>query len=256
MPITVSNQINLSSSSAKYKNNSYNSVMIFDLLVMKKEHNILYNQVSLIHAQIPISYYTINENNNLFVLSTGSYTLTNGNYNATSFKTMFLNLLGSSFLMTLDNATGKYTLSCTYGFTILQSSCYKILGLEKNKTYIVISSLTFPYPCNFLGINRIKIKSSCFKTNNLDSNSNGHSDLLATIPVNVSQYSLINYINHTGFRNIMHNEDINIVDISITDEDDNIINFNGIDIYLTLQIDSIIQDYENNNNLENLKNNI
>jgi hypothetical protein len=256
MPIIISNQINLCSSSAKYKNNSYNSVMIFDLLAMKKEHNILYNQVSLIHAQIPVSYYTINENNNTFNLSSASYTLINGNYNATSFKTMFLNLLGSSFSMTLDNATGKYTLTKSGGFTILPSSCYKILGLEKNKTYIVTSSLTFPYPCNFLGVNRIKIKSGCFKTNNLDSNSNGHSDLLATIPVNVSQYSLINYINHTNFKNIIHNEDINIIDITITDEDNNIINFNGIDINLTLQIDSIIQDYENNNDLEKLINNI
>ena len=197
MPITVSNQINLSSNSATIKNNSYNSVMIFNLLAMKKEKNILYNQVSLIHAQIPVSYYTINENNNLFVLSTGSYTLINGNYNATSFKTMFLNLLGSSFSMSLDVSTGKYTLSCTSAYTILSTTtCYKILGLEKNKSYIVSSSLTFPYPCNFLGVNRIKIKSGCFKTNNLDSNSNGHSHLLATIPVNVSQYSLINYINH------------------------------------------------------------
>ena len=256
MPITVSNQINLSSSSAKYKNNSYNSVMIFDLLVMKKEQNILYNQVSLINAQIPVSYYTINDNNNKFVLSTASYTLTNGNYNATSFKTMFLNLLGSSFSMTLYVNTGKYTLSKTGGFTILSSSCYKILGLEKDKTYTVSSSLTFPYPCNFLGVNRIKIKSDSFKTNNLDSNSNGHSDLLATIPVNVSQYSLINYINYVGFKNIIHNEDINIIEITITDEEDNIINFNGIDVYLTLQIDSIIKDYENDRDLEKLINNI
>jgi hypothetical protein len=256
MPITVSNQINLSSNSTTIKNNSYNSVMIFNLPTIKKEENILYNQVSLIHAQIPVSYYTINENNNLFVLSTGSYVLTNGNFNATSFKTMFSNLLGLSFSMNLNNETGKYTLSCTSSFTILPSSCYKILGLEKNKTYIVSSSLTFPYPCNFLGVNRIKIKSGSFKTNNLDSNSNGHSDLLATIPVNVSQYSLINYINYVGFKNIIHNEDINIIDITITDEEDNILNFNGIDIHLTLQIDSIIKDYENNNNLENLKNNI
>ena len=96
--------------------------MIFNLLVMKKEKNILYNQVSLIHAQIPVSYYTINETNNLFILSTGSYTLINGNYNATSFKTMFLNLLGSSFSMSLDVSTGKYTLSCTSSYTILSST--------------------------------------------------------------------------------------------------------------------------------------
>jgi len=255
MPITVSNQINLSSNSATIKNNSYNSVMIFNLLTMKKEKNILYNQVSLIHAQIPVSYYTINENNNLFVLSTGSYTLINGNYNATSFKTMFLNLLGSSFSMSLDVSTGKYTLSCTSSYTILSTTtCYKILGLEKNKLYVVASSLTFPYPCNFLGVNRIKIKSGCFKTNNLDSNSNGHSDLLATIPVNVSQYSLINYINHTNFKNIIANEDINMLDISITDEEDNILNFNGIDVHLTIQIDSIIEDYIIDKSLNDLLN--
>jgi len=62
---------------------------------------------------------------------------------------MFITLIGSSFSMTIDNATGKYTLSKTGGFTILPSSCYKILGIEKNITYIVSSSLTFPYPCNF-----------------------------------------------------------------------------------------------------------
>jgi len=40
--------------------------------------------------------------------------------------------------------------------------------------------------------------------------------------VNVSQYSLINYINHTNFKNTIHIEDINIIDITITDEDNNI----------------------------------
>ena len=251
MPITVSNQINLSSNTATVKNGSYNSVMLFNLPVMKTEKNVLYNQVSLISAQIPVSYYTINDNNNLFILSSGSYTLTNGNYNATSFKTMFLNLLnllGSSFSMTLDTSTGKYTLIGSY--TILSTTtCYKILGLEKGKSYVSTGSLTFPYPCNFLGVNRIKIKSGCFKTNNLDSNSNGHSDLLATIPVNASQYGLINYNNYGMFKNIIHNEDITFIDITITDESDNIINFNGIDVHLTIQIDEIIEDYINDTNL-------
>ena len=146
MTIIISNQINLSSNTATVKNSSYNSVMIFNLPVMKKEHNVLYNQVSLISAQIPISYYTINDNNNLFVLSSGSYTLTNGNYNATSFKTMFLNLLGSSFSMTLDVSTGKYTLIKTGGYSILgTTTCSKIQGLQKIISYISSGSLTFPY---------------------------------------------------------------------------------------------------------------
>jgi len=253
MTITISNQINLSSSSASIKNGSNNSVMIFNIPVIKKEQNILYNQVSLINAQIPVSYYTINESNNLLVLSTGSFTLISGNYNATSFKTMLLTLLGVSFSMTLDNSTGKYTLTKIGGFTIMPTTtCYKILGIEKNVTYVSSGTLIFPYPCNFLGINRLKIKSSVFKTNNLDSNSNGHSDLLATIPVNVSQYSLITYDNLVNFKNIIHNEDVNFIDITITDETDTIVNFNGIDVHLTIQIDSIFDDFESKNSLQEL----
>lgn len=254
MPITVSNQICLSSNSATYKNNSYNSVMIFNnLLVTKKEQNVLYNQVSVIHCQIPISYYLINETNNLFILSSASYTLTNGNYNATSFKTMLLNLLGSTFSMSIDANTGKYTLSCTSSFTILgTTTCYYILGLAKGINYTVSSSLTFPYPCCFLGINRIKIKSSVFKTNNLDSNSKGHSDLLCSIPVNDASFGMITYNNYSNFKNIIANEDITFIDITLTDESDNIINFNGIDIHITLQIDSIIEDYVNDRNLNEI----
>ena len=256
MSIEISTQVNLSSNSASIKNDTYNSVMIFKLPILKKEENILYNKISISHAQIPISYYIINENNNLFVLSTGSYTLTSGNYNANSFKTMFLSLLGSNFTMTLDNATGKYTLSNTSGYNILSSTtCYKILGLKKNTSYNVTSSLTFPYPCNFLGINRIKIKSSSLKTNNLDSNSNGHSDLLCCIPVNVGAYGLLTYTNLNSFKNIIVNSDITFVDITITDQDDYIINFNGIDIYLTLQVDTFIREQYLDNNLNSLINN-
>ena len=260
MPVTISNQINLSSASATIKNGTKNSVMIFnDLMVMQTNKNILYNQVSLIHAQIPVSYYTVNDTNNLFVLSTGSYTLTNGNYNATSFKTMFLSLLGTGWTMTLDTATGKYTLTKTSGkFLILTTTtCYKLLGLAKNTAYSTTvngASLTFPFPCNFLGMNRIKIKTSVFKTDNLDSNSGGHSDLLATIPVDEAQYGLITYENLIGFKNTITNTDIHYIDITITDEDDEIIDFNGIDIYLTLQVDSIITDFEKNSDLVDLLN--
>jgi len=130
------------------------------------------------------------------------------------------------------------------------------IRITKNTTYVSTGTFTFPYPCNFLGVNRLKIKSGTFKTTNLDINSNGHFDFLATIPVNVSQYSLISYNNLVSFKNIIIIEDINFIDITITDESDNIIDFNGIDIHLTIQIDSIIEDYITDNNLHELVNKI
>jgi len=61
-----------------------------------------------------------------------------------------------------------------------------------------------------------------------------------------------------NFKNITHNEDINYIDITVTDEEDNIVNFNGINVHLTLQVDSIIEDFEQKMTLQellNIKNN-
>jgi len=56
------------------------------------------------------------------------------------------------------------------------------------------------------------------------------------------------------FKNIIHNEDINYIDITATDEEDNIVNFNGIDVHLTIQVDNIIEEFEPKMTLQELLN--
>ena len=89
-------------------------------------------------------------------------------------------------------------------------------------------------------------------TNNLDTGSGGHSSLLTTIPITDSLYSLVTYINFTGFKNIVHNQTLDSLDISLTDEDDNLIDFNGIDVFITLQIDSILTSLEKEETLNDV----
>ena len=101
-------------------------------------------------------------------------------------------------------------------------------------------------------MSRLKIKSNVLKTDNLDCFSKGHSNLLATIPVNSASYGLIVFNNLVGFKNILLNTSIDFIDITITDELDNIINFNGIDIYITLQIDTVRENLEDEENLISL----
>ena len=73
--ITVSRQINLSSNSAIISNSPLNSVLTFSTNgILKKEKEILYNLISIVHAEIPVSYYIVNETNNYLSLSTGNYT--------------------------------------------------------------------------------------------------------------------------------------------------------------------------------------
>jgi len=113
--ITESRQINLSSNSAMISNSPLNSVLTFATNgILKKEKEILYNLISVVHAEIPVSYYIVNATNNYLSMSTGNYTLSNGNYNATSFKTMLLSLLGLNWTLNLNTITGIYTLARIY----------------------------------------------------------------------------------------------------------------------------------------------
>jgi hypothetical protein len=247
--ITDSKQINLSSYSATTKNGSLNSSLYFNLNnILKKEQDILYNLVSVVHCEIPVSFYIINSTNNGLRIKIGSagsfpYTLKNGNYNASSFRTMLLSILPTGFTLTLNSTTGIFTFGYTSSFQILptSSTCYKLMGFVSSTTYTtdVNNQIIMPYQCNFLGITRLKIKSSIIQTNNLDSYSKGKSNMLCSIPVNNASFGLIIYNNISQFKTIYPNSNLDYIDISITDDFDNLLDFNGIDIYITLQIDTI-----------------
>lgn len=253
--IIESKQVNLSSNSATLINGSKKSNMVFNLNnILKREKNLLYNMVSVVHAQIPISYYIVNNSNNLLSLSIGDYTLINGNYNASTFKNMVLSLLPAGFTLTLNSSTGIYTMTNTLDFTInATSTCFKLMGFIANTSYSSVNkAIIFPYPCCFLGISRIKLKSSIIQTQNLDTYSKGKSNLLSSIPVNSAQYGLISYINYTNFKSIFPNQNLDYIDIQITDENDNEIDFNGVDNFITLQFDIIRNELPPDNDLISL----
>ena len=263
--ITDSKQINLSSNSATTSNGSKNSVMLFNLNnILKKEQDIIYNLISIVHAEIPVSFYTVNATNNNIRIKIGTnpsniYYFTNGNYNASTFKAMLLSILPTGFTLSLNTITGKFTLGYTTSFSIGNSStCYKLMGFIANTNYYSDGSnnIVMPYCCNFMGINRLKIKSGIIQTNNLDSYSRGKSNMLCSIPVNNASGGLIVYNNISQFKSIFPNNNLDYIDISITDELDQEIDFNGVDIYITLQIDSIRKHIPEINDLQHLLSNM
>ena len=251
--IIQSKQINLSSSQSKIKSSKHSN-LYFELSgLVSYEQNVLYNAVSVTHAEIPVSYYIINESNNTLYLSTGIYTLNKGNYTANDFIAMIKSILPSGFNISLNKFDGKFTLSYTEMFQILNySTCYTLMGFEKNQIYIsdANNKILMPYPCNFLGINRILIRSNIFSTQNYDSN--GRSTILCSIPVNEPPYSLIVYNNFSNFKSFIHNTDINYIDLQITDDSSNLLDFNNIEINLTLQIDTYYKEIPKNTYLSQL----
>ena len=105
--------ISLNSSDAILLNSTYKSWVKFQFSgLLKEEDDILKIELSLVNAQIPISWYIINYTNNMFKIKLGNnteqiFTIPVGNYNANSLITT-LNLLinDSNFIITISKITG------------------------------------------------------------------------------------------------------------------------------------------------------
>lgn len=238
--------INISSGNAdSLMNGTLLSSCVFEFQgLLKNEQDILYTQISLLNAQIPISYYIINEYNNTLVYKIGTVTTTInfdlGNYNANTFATHF-KIKMPTFTMTLNRINGKLSIINTSNFTILSTSTIsKLLGFDPLIDYSSVALLlTAPYPCNFAGITRIKIISNELSTYAMDSVTGNFSNLFTSISVNSGSYGILLYENNHNFKALLRNKSIDYFDIGFLDDDENYIDFNNINWHMTLQIDIV-----------------
>jgi hypothetical protein len=119
-----------------------------------------------------------------------------------------------------------------------------IMGFLNGYTYLSNNNiLNLPYPCNFLGPKNLMIKCNNIILNNYDSFSKTE-NILANIPINVPPFGFIIYDNDTE-ANLIENFNIDYLEILITDENNNLINFNNIEWNLTLTINTNIEVIKN-----------
>lgn len=257
---TDSRLINISSGSAdSLMNGTLLSSCVFGFPgLLKDEQDILYTQISLLNAQIPISYYIINEYNNKLsyqIETDGIQTayFEYGNYNANSFITEFKAKVGTHFNLTLNRINGKYTVTNnkTFEFYYQDSTIFKIMGLDTGSDVLApLKTYTAPYPCNFAGITRIKIISNELSTYAMDSVTGNFSNLLTSISVNSGSYGILLYENNHNFKALLRNKNIDYFDIGFLDDDENYIDFNNINWHMTLQIDIVRKLRDNDTQLQ------
>ena len=258
----------LNSAHGRLLNGTYKSDIEFQFNgLLKQEDDIQQVQISLVNAQIPVSWYIINYTNNVFTLQLGNnitktYYISVGNYNANSLITALNTLINdSNFSITISKITGKLTFTYNTTFTIYSDNNYSIcsiLGFDINTVYNCNFSFICPYPLNLLGYKRLEIYSQ-LQTYNYSSLNNGMCTLLSIIPIDQPSYSLITYNNFTDTKNIIKNKTLDKIEILIKGEDENFINFNNIDWTMKLKIDItrqyIISDnIPNENNKKDIKN--
>jgi hypothetical protein len=242
---TKSRIFNLSASSFSVAYNgsmmSSGKFVIPNFILHNENVNHIYLSVS--HAEVPNSFYLVNQYNNILNINNISYVIPVGNYNAPSLLNTLATLLPVSITVSYSSSTLKYKFTSTLAFTInyLTSTITRIMGLSRTANMEGILSLgmyylTVPNCVNFLPTARLNFRSSMLGLENFHSN-DGSNDVFLALQNNASQNGLITYNNYEHLKYHIDLEGLNEIDIRVTDDSNRELDFNGISWFLTLRVD-------------------
>jgi len=179
-------------------------------------------------------------------ISTTTIYVSYGNYNANTLITELESKISSGGLtmtVAINKINGILTFSSngflSYYFTSA-STILEILGTTSS-TIATSTNYTCPYPLNLLGVKKLLIKSTKLSVHSVSTYDYASSNILLTIPSDVSPFSMISYNSQSDAnKNLLNIRSINEIDINIYDENNNYIDFNNLDWTMTLIISSEI----------------
>ena len=255
MPVIVENKlITLNSLYSIKQNGTLNSSVLFNFKgILVDEDDIVSSNICVMNAQIPVSFYVVPADSRIttynFVNPTGVAIIPAGNYNFNSLKTLIDSQFAAQNVyieFLLDKATGRVSFHQFSGSAsdgIVFSSTYFATLLGWTTTGPFSPSLSYwraPYPMNLLGVKKLNIQSQKLQISSFTSVTSNLGVILCTIPVDVPAYSMINYTNQTDLnKSALQTKVIDQIDISITDEATNLLDFHNIDWSITLVLENI-----------------
>jgi uncharacterized protein (UPF0333 family) len=147
----------------------------------------------------------------------------------------------TGYSLTYSTATTKLTMShVSADFTInassIESTINLVMGLGVNDLTSTGLTVTFPNVVNFIPLQRINFRSNYFNFG-CYSTIDGSSDIFLPLQNNAGQNSVINYNNQSQAKFLIQDRNITSFIISVTDDYNRYINFNGVDWLMTIQID-------------------
>ena len=229
-------------SSRNSENGTFKSSVRVNIPDLNFNLNSIHNvYISVLHCEVPNSFYIVNYTNNQLVLNGVTYTLTRGNYNANTMITQILSVIPAGYGITYSSITNRYTFThTTTNFTINASSpnctINNVIGLGTTDLTSTSLSLSIPNVVNFLPLPRINFKSDIFKFGNYNQSDNS-SNMFLSLQNSAGQQGMINFQNQNSIKYLLEDKAITSFLINVTDDFNNLINFNNVDWYLTFQID-------------------
>ena len=234
-------QLHFNSKYAISFNNNLTSDCNFFLNNRLEIPNQHYLFVSVVHTNIPYSFYNINSNNNFlsYTINSITYTLTitKGNYNALNLVNFINSNLQTGFTCSYNSITNKILFShSTLEFQLnTNSSILSVLGISSSNLISSNKTLTSDLCLNLQSVQTINILSN-LNVGNLCLCELNTSNILCSIPVSQQPYSNIIYVNQNNFRNNLYSNVLNFIKLKLVDEHFRPIDLNGLHWSLTLEL--------------------
>ena len=239
----------------KLNGNKHSSILFDFNSIAPKDINNLYHTIAIQSAEIPASYYNVNNSNNKINItesasgSTITLTIPDGNYDANTYAAAFILVFNAAAFtnnatLAFNTTTGKFSLmSDTNGtnltLNLATTTARDVLGISETATgtlafnYAAGDPTFMPLPANFLGVTKIKVLSNALAGENFDSNNLNTTTLIDTVSATATPFGLTTF-NSLGRESFVKAKRIDDIDIQVLDQNNNFINFNGINWTMTL----------------------
>jgi hypothetical protein len=222
--------------------NTANCIYYLPVIEIPDGHHIY---LSMQNANIPYSFYSITTIDNTFSWGLvggpiNTYYVEPGNYNITQFIDVIKNAMGASYTITYSSITSKILIThSTSNFIIYAATINHVLGFSKTTNTTSTANLLYGRDCvNLNQIRAINVEIN-FPTYNVNVAQSYNNNILATIPVYVAPFSIITYTNPNNFRTNLYVNKMDQIQIRLLSNDGNLINLNGINYQMTLQLDCV-----------------
>lgn len=222
--------------------NTANCIYYLPVIEIPDGHHIY---LSLQNASIPYSFYSITSFDNTFSWglvagAVNTYYIQPGNYNITQLIDVLTIAMGAGYTITYSSITSKILIThSSSNFTIYAGSFNHIIGFSKTTNTTSAGNLLYGRDCvNLNQIRAINVEVN-FPTYNINVAQAYNQNIMATIPVYVAPFSIITYENPNNFRTNLYVNKLDQIQIRLLDNESRLIDLNGINYQMTLQLDCV-----------------
>jgi hypothetical protein len=223
----------------------FNSAMTINLKAGLNLHSGEKFRLKLDTCEIPHTFYTVSKNvfnDQIFLDGSFINLIPEGNYSVYDMIDYLTGISSFPYSCTYDEISSKITLTNTdstlhvINFT---DGLAKLLGFKfEDRTINAGSSLTSFNTINFQSIHSLFVHSSLSSSNVISTVNNSYENIIGKIPVNRTAYQILSYDpSYSNFDILLDNKNISTFNISIKDQNNNLVQFNGTNFEISLLLE-------------------